>query len=524
MPDDRLSVQSPFSLGPKTSSTHNKSGRVSLVGAGPGDPGLITIRGVELLRQADIVLYDALANEQLLRHAPQAEWVSVGKHGTGKMWTQDEINARLVDLAQAGKHVVRLKGGDPAVFARTADELEVLVNCGIPFEVVPGITAALAAASYVGIPLTHRHHASAVAFITGQQQDGTPQPIDWISLAKFPGTLVFYMGVTSAEHWTEQLIQAGMPDSMPAAVIRRCSWSDQLVFRCSLGEVAARLRAGLRPPIIVVVGQVAGLGEQYDWYSNRPLRGVGVLVTRPVSQADQLAESLRALGADVYCQPMTRIDPIDDFSNLDHCIDRLSKGCYSGITFSSANGVEAFFNRLTLLSLDARVFSGCTIAAVGSKTAERLLRFGLRADIVPQHFGAAGLVNELATSIAGQQWLSILADQSQPALVDGLSDKGARVDSVVSYRSRPVGEVPTHILELIDKNRIQWITITSPLIARTCATVFRAYFQSLRPISFSPEISNQLECVGWPAAIQTQQPTDEQLVSSLIEYVRSKRH
>ncbi len=241
-----------------------RAGVVYLVGAGPGDPGLITVRGRECLEQADYVLYDGLTNASLLDYASGAICESVGKHGSvdksnaQPIWTQPQINARIVELAKAGHTVVRLKGGDPAVFARTAEELEVLAAEGIAFEVVPGITAALAAASYVGIPITHRRHASAVALITGQQQtDETPQNIDWDALARFPGTIVFYMGVTTASQWSHELMAAGKSPMTPAAIVRRCTWSDQSVVRCRLEEVAATLTPAskMRPPVIVIIGE-----------------------------------------------------------------------------------------------------------------------------------------------------------------------------------------------------------------------------------------------------------------------------
>ncbi len=517
MPDQRLSVQPPFFPLPKTD-----WGRVSLVGAGPGDPGLITVRGVELLGKADVVLYDALANERLLSHAPQAEWVSVGKHGSGLLWTQDEINRQLVACAQAGKHVVRLKGGDPAIFARTGDELDYLVEQGISFEVVPGITAALAAASYVGIPLTHRQHASAVAFVTGQQQDENPQPIDWNSLANFPGTLVFYMGVTSAPYWTENLLRSGMSPDVPAALVRRCTWPDQLTIRCTLGEVPGKL-TGLRPPIIVIVGAVCGLGDQFDWFTKRSLSGVGVLVTRPVAQASNLATQLRELGADVYCQPILEIEPLADFSSVDRYIDKLARHSYAGVSFSSVNGVEAFFSRVNQLGWDARILAGCKVAVVGSKTGERLLQFGVRADVVPSQFGAIGLIQQLGTSVNGENWLAILADQSQPALIEGLTANGAHVDGGVFYHSRPATNLNVDIRAALERNRIQWITITSPLMATSAHALFGQYLPALTPISFSSAISTELKRLGWPPAIETQQPTDESLVAALVRRVSAKR-
>lgn len=494
-------------------------GKASLVGAGPGDPGLITVRGAQLLGQADAVLYDALANRQLLHLAPQAEWISVGKHGTGRLWTQAEINQKLVDLAKSGKHVVRLKGGDPAVFARTSEELQVISENGIPFEVVPGITAALAAASYVGIPITHRDHASAVAFITGQQQEGQPQPIDWQSLAKFPGTLVFYMGVTSASQWTEQLLKAGMPDGTPAAIVRRCSWSDQTVIRCPLRDVAAQLTPAskLRPPVIVIIGAVAKLGENFDWFSTKPLRGVGVLVTRPKGQAAGLVAQLTELGAEVYWHAAVEIHPPSSLAALDAAIEQLAGGEFAGITFSSVNGVKGLFDRVRQLGFDHRIFSRCKFAVVGGKTREALDAHGFLADYVPRNFSAAGLLETLGNSVSHQRWLCVMADQSLPTLVDGLRSAGADVYSAIAYVSQPSDRLDEAVQDALSKGRIQWVTVTSPVIARTIFSLCQDFLSLLKPLSLSSAISRELDELGWPAAAEAAEATDEALVAALLQ-------
>lgn len=257
-----------------------------MVGAGPGDPGLITLRGCEVLRRADLILYDYLVNPQILEHAPPtAERRCMGRHGAGKLTSQEEINAILVREAQQGRVVVRLKGGDPAVFARGAEEVETLAAAGIPCEVVPGITAALAAGSYAGVPITHRDFASCVALVTGQECAGKEGELDYAALAQFPGTLVFYMGVTTAPQWTRALIEAGKAPETPVAVVRRCSWPDQQVIEGTLGEIAAQLAAKkIRPPVLFIVGDVARCRSTATWFEQRPLFGQTVLVTRPSSR------------------------------------------------------------------------------------------------------------------------------------------------------------------------------------------------------------------------------------------------
>ena len=285
-------------------------GPVYLIGAGPGDPGLLTLRGAQLLAKADVVLYDGLSNTDLLRHAPSADHISVGKHGQTRIWRQEEIIDEILRHAEAGKSVARLKGGDPAVFARTAEEVAALKKAEISFEIVPGITAALAASSFAGIPVTHRGLASAVALVTGHEEPGKKESaLDWQALARFPGTLVIYMGVTTAEAWTQALLDAGKAPETPTARIRRCSLPDQQSIRCRLDEVADRLTPAIkfRPPVIVIIGPVTELAESMDWISKRPLFGQTILVTRPADQASALAGPLRDLGATVLLLSLIHI-------------------------------------------------------------------------------------------------------------------------------------------------------------------------------------------------------------------------
>ena len=513
---------------PKSISTNQSSvekGRVFLVGAGPGDPGLITIRGRECLEAADHVLYDGLTNASLLDYATGAQCESVGKHGSMEsqlsepIWTQQQINARMVELAKAGHCVVRLKGGDPAVFARTAEELEVLIAEKIPFEVVPGITAALAAASYVGIPITHRRFASAVALITGQQQtEEAPQPIDWDALARFPGTIVFYMGVTTVAQWSRELLGAGKPAETPAAIVRRCTWSDQSVIRCRLDEVAQSLTPAskMRPPVVVIIGAVAALGEDFDWFSSRPLAGCGVLVTRAAEQADELLTQLRHLGAEAYLQPVLEVRPPTDRRPLAKAIQRLANGEFQGVTFSSANGVDGLLNDLEVFGSDSRAFHGSTIAVVGKQTAERLKRYGLRADVCPTEFSAAGLLSALPASLENQNWLVTTTNRSRDELAKGMVARGATVSLVVAYETAPVTELKPGIESALRGGRIQWVTVTSSAIAESAANLLQAYREQLKPISLSDAVSAQLAKLNWPAAAQAAEHSSEHLLQALV--------
>ncbi len=500
-------------------------GMVYLVGAGPGDPGLITIRGRECLEAADYVLYDGLTNACLLDFATHAVCESVGKHGSTEkspaepIWSQQEINSRIVQLAKSGFVVVRLKGGDPAVFARTAEELEVLIAEKIPFEVVPGITAALAAASYVGIPITHRRHASAVALITGQQQsEDAPQPIDWDALARFPGTIVFYMGVTTVAQWSRELLRAGKPDSTPAAIVRRCSWSDQSVVRCRLDEVADALTPAskMRPPVIVIIGDVAALGKDFDWFSSRPLAGLGVLVTRAAEQSDDLLTQLRHMGAEAYLQPVLEIRPPADRVALEAAIQRLVKGEFDGVTFSSVNGVDGLLNHLFQAGSDSRVFYRSTIGVVGKHTAEQLKRYGLRADICPEQFSAAGLLAVLPDRLDNQNWLVTKTNRSSRELPDGLIARGANVTEVITYETTAVTNLKPGIESALRGGRIHWVTITSAAIAESAAALLAPFRHQLLPVSLSDAVTAKLDTLNWPAAAQATEHSSEQLVQAIL--------
>ncbi len=480
------------------------SGKVSLVGAGPGDPRLLTLRGFQCLQTADVVLYDGLANSEILGFAQSAVCESVGKHGESKIWTQREINARILELARAGKNVVRLKGGDPAVFARSAEELEVLAEAEIPFEVVPGITAALAAASYVGIPITHRDHASAVAFVTGQQRsDQQPQELHWDSLAKFPGTLVFYMGVTTVESWTTSLIDAGKSPDTPSAIIRRCTWQDQSVIRCTLREVAKELTPAskMRPPVIVIVGEVSQLGENFDWFSTKPLHGLGVLHTRPEPDAE-LTRSLRDLGAEVFHQPAVEVVSPTDISSLDMALEQLiGAAAIEGITFSSINGVDGFMSRLLDRGLDVRALAGCKLACVGASTAEQLTKYGLKADALPdspQNYSAAGLLKKLEQlPLQDQLWIVTTTNRSQGELQAGLAAAGVKVIEALSYETRPVTKLRPAVSQALSKKRIHACAITSPAIAEATCELLGEHTRDIAPVAFSPMIADKLNQLGW---------------------------
>jgi uroporphyrinogen III methyltransferase/synthase len=401
------------------------TGIVHLVGAGPGDPGLLTVRAVELIAAADVILYDRLIPPEALSHArPDAEIVYVGKQGEGPQVPQDDTHRLLLEHARAGRRVVRLKGGDPFVFGRGGEEALVLREAGIPFEVVPGVTAGIAVPAYAGIPVTHRDVASGVAFVTGHEDPAKPESaIDWAALAAFPGTLVFYMGVRTLPRIAERLVAEGRPPSQPVAVVERGTLSGQRTVVATLADVEARAREeGIRAPAITVVGEVVAMREQLAWLEHRPLHGRTVAVMRARAQASALAARLRSLGATVIEAPAIRIEP------LDTPVPPL--GGYDLVCVTSPNGAERLLDRLR----DARELAGRTVAAIGPGTAAALRARGVEPDVVPERAVAEGLVEALA-GVPAERVLVARAAEGRDVLPDALRERGAHVDVLPLYRT-----------------------------------------------------------------------------------------
>ncbi len=494
----------------------SRIGKVYLVGGGPGDPGLITLRGCQCLARADVVLYDYLVNPQILAHArPDAVRICLGRHGRDRIMPQEEINARLVQLAREGRTVVRLKGGDPAVFAHAAEETAALAKAQIPYEIVPGITAALAVGSYAGIPLTQGATASAVALVTGQERDGKPAPgLDYAALAAFPGTLVFYMGMTTAAHWSTALIAAGKSPTTPAAIVRRCTWPDQETIRCTLGTVAREIQTRrMRPPALVVVGGVAALAPEYGWFTDRPLFGVRVLVTRAAHQAPTLAAALTDLGAEVLLQPAIEVAPPEDWQPVDRALAQLDR--YDWLVFSSANGVRALLDRL-MEHRDLRSLGSIRLAAIGPGSAEELARYHLRADIVPAEYRAESLSAALADeAAAGKRFLLARASRGREVLAEELTAHGGQVEQIVVYASHDVSRPDPRIADLLREDKIDWITVTSSAIARSLVGLFGGELRQAKLASISPITSATLKELGHAPTVEAQQYTMVGLIEAL---------
>lgn len=515
----------------QASAARSQLGTVALVGAGPGDPGLITLRGVECLAAADVVLYDYLANAQLLEHCrPDAVLVCLGKHGRDRILSQDEINARMTAEALAGRYVVRLKGGDPAVFARCSEEIAALEAAGLRYEVVPGITTALAAGSHAGIALTDRRHASAVALVTGHEQDDqSTSKLDFAALAKFPGTLVFYMGVTSAATWSKQLIDAGMPSETPAAVIRRCSWPDQETHVTTLADVAEMMkRLKLRPPVLTIVGQTVAERSMHSWFAERPLFGKRIVLTRPEDQCLEARRKLTDLGADVLLQPAITIEEPDSSEPLYEVLARLEE--FDWIVFSSVNGVDAFMRGLLQIG-DARAIGKARFAVIGPATAQALRNWHLRTDMMPGEFRAEALANALIDTAhrddAGKlkatpdrfRCLLIRASRGREVLADMLMADGHAVTQAVAYRSTDVTEPDAEIAAFLKAGKIDWITVTSSAIARSLAALFGDDLRKAKLASISPITSGVLRELGYPPAAEAEEFTLDGIIQAIVAKV-----
>lgn len=516
------------------SGSKQPTGKVYLIGAGPGDPGLLTLRALEILQRADVVLYDYLVNPVALRHAPNAEVICLGKHekhASSRIWSQEEINIRLIELARQGNAVVRLKSGDPLIFGRLTEELTALRAANIQYEVVPGVTAALAAGAFTGIPVTHRDLASAVAFITGQEtKDKAESSLDFESLARFPGTLVFYMGVTTVKNWAPKLIAAGKSPSTPLAIIRRCSFPDQLTITTTLGEVANLLTPSdkIRPPVIVIVGEVVNLRESLSWFESRPLFGKRVLVTRPEGAGGELTRLLEERGAEVISHPVIQISPPDDFAPLDAAIEKIRMSSSPAVfttywlLFSSINGVDAFFRRLGTLDYDARALAGVKVACVGPSTANALAPYGIRCDLTPESdFSAEGLLVALKKEWRGEPIISIRASRGRDIIAETIrSWKGVsniRFEEIIAYASTDVTEVDPQILDRMERGEIDCVLVTSSAIAKSTANLFGPALQKTKIASLSTLTSQSLRDAGYPPHVESKVATLSALVDAISE-------
>jgi uroporphyrinogen III methyltransferase/synthase len=494
-----------------------KPGTVYLVGAGPGNPDLLTLRAVQCLAAADIVLYDYLVNPAVLDHvAAGVERVALGRPGTGRALTPDEITDRMITEALRGRTVTRLKGGDPSVFGRGADETAALRAAGIPFEIVPGITAGLAAAAYCEVPLTQQDDASALALVAGRERnDKTESHLDYGALAAFPGTLVFYMGVGRAPEWSAALIEHGRDPETPVAIVRWVSRADQTTVRCTLGSIAEVIEDhGIRPPALCIVGAVVERAPVTSWFSSRPLFGIRVLVPGSPLSSEKLHARLSALGAEVILAPTIRIAEPPDWTPVDAAIDALAS--YDWLVFSSPNGVDRFLGRLYERGGDARRLGNARLAAIGTGTAERLERWSLRADLVPEEFIAESLARSLVADARDRTFLVVRASRGRNVLADALTQAGGVVDPVVAYTSEDVDERDADVRAALEAGAIDWVTITSGSTARSLVRLYGDSLKETRFASIGPIASAALRELGFEPTVEAAPHTTAALVEAML--------
>jgi uroporphyrinogen III methyltransferase/synthase len=500
-----------------------RPGTVYLVGAGPGDPGLMTARALELVAGADVILHDRLIPPGALDGArADADIRNVGKRPGERSVGQEEISAMLVELARGGASVVRLKGGDPFVFGRGGEEAEALARAGIPFEVVPGLTAGLAATAYAGIPVTHRDHASAVALVTGHEDpDKAEAAIDWNALADFPGTLVLYMAVSRLEQIADRLIDAGRAPTEATAVIERGTLPVQRTVAGELGAIAELVReAGLEPPAVTVVGAAARLRESLAWLERRPLFGRTVAVTRARAQASGLAARLRDLGAEVLEAPAIRIAPRPVTGELSRACERIAD--YSLVCLTSPNGAELLMAALAATGRDARALAGVAVAAIGPATARQLAAHGIAADVVPGRAVAEELVAELErVELRGKRVLVARAAAARDVLPDSLRRRGATVDVVALYET--VAESLSGD-ELTALGRADYVTFTSSSTVENLIGALDgagAFPASARVVSIGPVTSRTAREHGLEVHAEASRHDVDGLVAALLDDART---
>ncbi|HWP84156.1 MAG TPA: uroporphyrinogen-III C-methyltransferase [Terriglobia bacterium] len=499
-------------------------GKVYLVGAGPGDPGLFTLKGDAILRRADVILYDYLANTELLLHAkPGAELIYVGFHAAERL-SQDAINALLVEKARQGKVVCRLKGGDPFVFARGGEEAEHLVNAGIPWEVVPGVSAGTAVPAYAGIPLTHRQLSSSVQFVTGHEDPAKPggPDVDWEKIAHGASTLVFFMGVKTLPQIAENLIRAGRPFSTPVAVIRWGTRGEQQTVTGTLATIVERARAvELKPPALTVVGDVVRLREKLKWFERLPLFGQRILITRPKEQAEELIAPLRDLGAETLELPTISIENPASWAPLDKAIRNLKQ--YDWVIFTSANGVRKFVARMAAKKADIRELHRSKLCAIGPATAAELGKYCLRVEVVPKEYVAEGVVKALASRpLRGRRVLIPRAKVARDLLPEALRKRGATVDVVEAYRSVLPPESVEHARVIFERHRPTVVTFTSSsavenLFRLLPAEEMTAHLRNAKIACIGPITSSTARAHGLEVAIAPRQYTIPALVQAIAD-------
>jgi uroporphyrinogen III methyltransferase/synthase len=502
-----------------------KKGKVYLVGAGPGDPGLITVKGKECIELADVIVYDYLASPSLLKYAKkESEIIYVGKQGGDHTLSQEGINALITEKAKEGLTVTRLKGGDPFIFGRGAEEAEVLIENGISFEVVPGVTSAIAAPAYAGIPLTHRNYTSTVAFVTGHEDPVKEKSdINWEALAKGIGTIVFLMGIKNLPNIIRQLTDHGISPDTPVALIRWGTTPKQRSVSGTIENIVERVKdAGLKSPAIIVVGKVVKLKEKMGWFENKPLFGKRIVVTRAREQASDLSGILTDLGAECLEFPTIKVEPPEDFGPLDKAIEDIT--AYDWLIFTSVNGVIFFFERVFAKGMDMRSFHRIKTAVIGPATAEKLFQYGLKSDVIPESYRAESVIDAFkGLKLEGKRILIPRAKEARAVLPEELAKMGAFVDEITAYRTcAATGEASDLIKELKNKT-IDIVTFTSSSTVKNFAALLPAgikeeLMKDVVIASIGPITSDTAKKLGFEVDVTAESFTIPGLCNAILKY------
>ncbi|MFV9511084.1 uroporphyrinogen-III C-methyltransferase [Tepidibacillus sp. LV47] len=501
-------------------------GKVFLVGAGPGDPKLITLRGKEAIEQADVIIYDRLAHPSLLKYAKKdAEKIYVGKRPDHHTFRQEEINQLLVEKALSGKIVTRLKGGDPAIFGRVGEEAESLAEHHIPFEIVPGITSAIAVPAYAGIPVTHRNYTSSIAIVTGHEDPTKNESnIDWAKLSTATGTLIFLMGVSNLPIITKKLMENGRDENTPIALIRYGTRVEQKTVVGTLKDIVQRVEeAKLTSPAIIIIGEVVKLREKLQWFEKKPLFGKRVLVTRARSQASELSSLIQELGGEPVEFPVIKIVPPKDSEAFNRVIQQLEQ--FDWVIFTSVNGVQSFFDKLKKMRVDIRKMAKARIAAIGPKTAQLLEEKSLIVDVLPQEFKAEGLLDSIKDQLQpGQKVLLPRADIARKILPEQLREKGLEVVEIDAYETVIDAENKDEILDLLKEKKIHIITFTSSSTVRNFVEAFKEepiqeLLEGVTLASIGPITTETATSLGLNVTVTADEYTIPGLVKAISERV-----
>jgi len=504
-----------------SNSDKKKKGICYLVGAGPGDPGLLTLRAKECLEMADVVVYDYLCNINILNHAPTtSEKIYAGKKVADHAIPQDQLNDLLVKLSLEGKTVVRLKGGDPFVFGRGGEEAQELHESGIPFEIVPGISSSVAGPAYAGIPVTHRDHCSQLTIFTGHE-DPTKEDtaLDYSKIGSSDGTKVMLMGVGQLAKVTQMMIDGGASPDTPVALIRWATTGSQKTLVGKLNDIASRSEdVGFKAPAVAVFGEVVKLRESLNWFEGRPLFGKKIVVTRTRSQAGELSARLRCLGADVDEMPTIRIEPPENIKEFAQLVQDAHK--YSWIIFTSPNGVDSFFDMFFKLYKDARSIGGAKIAAIGPGTQKRVQHYHLSVDLIPDEYVAEGLVRKLLDegSVENEMILLVRPSSARDIIAEGLAEAGAIVDEAIAYQTVSESEDPTGAVERFQAGDTDLVTFTSSSTVESFLDMDLPIPEHLMIASIGPITSQTLQSAGLQVDIEAKESNIPGLVSAIEDY------